>query len=78
MQGWQSWMQGRPVQGEESMSTHPSIPLCSLQLQEDRDREHGYLCQSVMYLQSPQKSVREAAIRLTREPKLSGSLPALL
>nr|XP_030114433.3 uncharacterized protein LOC100223460 isoform X3 [Taeniopygia guttata] len=33
-------------------------------LQEDRDRADGYLRQSVMYLQSPQKSVREAAIRL--------------
>ncbi|XP_053859999.1 uncharacterized protein LOC128822329 [Vidua macroura] len=34
-------------------------------LEEDRDRADGYLRQSVMYLQSPHKSMREAAIRLT-------------
>ncbi|KAL2293878.1 hypothetical protein Nmel_007576, partial [Mimus melanotis] len=34
-------------------------------LEEERDRADGYLRQSVMYLQSPQKSIREAAIRLT-------------
>ncbi|TRZ11356.1 hypothetical protein HGM15179_015753 [Zosterops borbonicus] len=34
-------------------------------LEEERDRADGYLRQSVMYLQSPQKSMREAAIRLT-------------
>uniref|UniRef100_A0A803W7G0 Maestro heat like repeat family member 6 n=1 Tax=Ficedula albicollis TaxID=59894 RepID=A0A803W7G0_FICAL len=34
-------------------------------LKEERDRADGYLRQSVMYLQSPQKSIREAAMRLT-------------
>ncbi|XP_068032064.1 maestro heat-like repeat-containing protein family member 6 [Anomalospiza imberbis] len=34
-------------------------------LEEDRDRADGYLRQAVMYLQSPQKSMREAAIRIT-------------
>ncbi|RMC01110.1 hypothetical protein DUI87_22376 [Hirundo rustica rustica] len=43
-------------------------------LEEERDRADGYLRQSVMYLQSPQKSMREAAIRLIGEPKPSGSL----
>lgn len=78
MQGCQSWMQGPPIQGEESVPTLPSVPLCSLQLEEERDRADGYLRQSVMYLQSPQKSIREAATRLTGEPKPPGSLAALL
>ncbi|RMB97062.1 hypothetical protein DUI87_26345 [Hirundo rustica rustica] len=43
-------------------------------LEEERDRADRYLRQSVMYLQSPQKSMREAAIRLIGEPKPSGSL----
>lgn len=71
-------MQGLPIQGEGSVPTLPSVPLFSLQLEEERDRADRYLRQSVMYLQSPQKSVREAAVRLTGEPKHSGSLAALL
>lgn len=62
-------MQGPPIQGQESVPTFPSLPLFSLQLEEERDRADGYLRQSVMYLQSPQKSVQDAAIRLTGEPK---------
>lgn len=78
MQGCQSWVQGPPIQGEESVPTLPSAPLFSLQLEEERDRADEYLRQSVMHLQSPQKAMREAAIRLTGEPKPSGSLAALL
>lgn len=63
-------VQGAPNLGAESAPTLPSIPLCSLQLAEYSSRVDEYLQQCLLYLQSPQASMRVAAIRFLGEPQL--------
>jgi len=46
-----------------------SIPLCSLQLAQDRSRTEEYLDQSLPYLQDAQASLRDAAVRFIGEPE---------
>jgi len=45
------------------------IPLCSLQLAQDRSRDEEYLDQSLPYLQDAQASLRDAAVRFIGEPE---------
>ncbi|XP_052649528.1 uncharacterized protein LOC128144586 isoform X1 [Harpia harpyja] len=61
--GRKGGVQGAPDLGAESAPTLPSIPLCSLQLAEYSSRVDEYLQQSLLYLESPQASMRAAAIR---------------
>ena len=44
------------------------IPLCSLQLAQDRSRAEEYVDQSLLYLQDAQASLRDAAVRFIGEP----------
>lgn len=68
-----------PTHPRGRISANPSpVPLYFLQMEEERDKADEYLRQSVMYLQSPQKSIRDVAIRLTGKTNPSGSLAALL
>ena len=50
------------------------IPLCSLQVVQDRSRAEEYCHQSLPYLQDAQATVREAAVRFIGEPQPPGSL----
>jgi len=45
------------------------IPLCSLQLTQDRSRTEEHLDQSLPYLQDVQPSLQDAAIRFISEPQ---------
>ena len=50
------------------------IPLCSLQLVQDRSRAEEYLNQSLPYLEDAQAPLREAAVRFIGEPQPLRSL----
>ncbi|XP_059716624.1 uncharacterized protein LOC132334534 [Haemorhous mexicanus] len=58
--GW-GWAQAAPGQGAEPTLTLPSC--CSLQLADDEGRAAEHLRRALPYLQSPQESLRVAAIR---------------
>ena len=58
-------MRAVPGKGPEPAPTLPCC--CSLQLTEDDTRVANYLRQALQYLQSPQESMREAAIRFIGE-----------
>ncbi|XP_041891282.1 maestro heat-like repeat-containing protein family member 7 isoform X2 [Corvus kubaryi] len=58
--GGQGWAQGAPGQGAEPAPTLPSWR--SLQLAEDRSRVARHLYQAINYVDSPQESLREAAV----------------
>ena len=45
------------------------VPVCSLQLAQDRSRAEEYVQQSLPYLRDAQAPVREAAIRFIGEPQ---------
>ena len=50
------------------------MPLCSLQLVQDRSRVEEYLSRSLPYLNDAQVTLREAAVRFIGEPQPLGSL----
>lgn len=50
------------------------MPLCSLQLVQDRSRVEDYLSQSLPYLKDAQVTLRETAVRFIGEPQPLGSL----
>ena len=45
------------------------MPLCSLQLVQDRSRVEEYLSQSLPYLKDAQVTLREAALKFIGEPQ---------
>lgn len=68
--GGQSWVQGLPSQGESLCQPFPPSPctLCCWQRTKvELNRADEHLHQSLPYLQIPQESMREAAIRFIVE-----------